>query len=167
MVVGTYSDCLVFPNCVFNSTVVWKNAKFTFFHQKILRQINYLVISLVTALLSRKFCKISVIFTQWTLSCTLWKLRSFPAPATIFSQKFRQINVLLKNLTINWFDGKSFEWQWISRFSTFWAAQYCTVWKKCSQWKSISSNQLLYLFSNFFSKSAAVTKFLSKCIAVW
>ena len=35
-----------------------------------------------------------------------------------FSQIFRQINVLLKNFTINWFDGKNFAWQWISRFST-------------------------------------------------
>ena len=35
-----------------------------------------------------------------------------------FPQKFRQINVLLKNFTINWFHGKKFVWQWISRFST-------------------------------------------------
>ena len=27
-----------------------------------------------------------------------------------FSQKFRQSNVLLKNFTINWFDGKKFVW---------------------------------------------------------
>ena len=47
-----------------------------------------------------------------------------------FSQKFRQINVLLKmNFTINWFDGKRIAWrrQWISRFSTL---TLCTV-RKC------------------------------------
>ena len=27
--------------------------------------------------------------------------------ATVFSQKFRQINGLLKNFTVNWFDGKN------------------------------------------------------------
>ena len=36
----------------------------------------------------------------------LWKLQNFTA--TIFPQKFRQINVLLKKFTINWFDGKNF-----------------------------------------------------------
>ena len=35
---------------------VWKNAKFTF-TEKIFRQINYLVISLVKPLLSRNFCQ--------------------------------------------------------------------------------------------------------------
>ena len=38
--------------------------------------------------------------------------------ATIFSQKFRQISILVKNFTINWFDGKKFVWQRIARFST-------------------------------------------------
>ena len=47
---------------------------------------------------------------------TLWKLRNFTA--TVFPQLFRQIKVLLKNFAVNWFDEKSFPWQWISRFST-------------------------------------------------
>ena len=59
-----------------------------------------------------------------TQHVTLWKFRNFIA--TVFSQKFRQINVLLKNITIHWFDGKKFAWQKISRFSTL---CYCTVWK--------------------------------------
>ena len=47
----------------------------------------------------------------------LWKLRNFTA--TVFSQNFRQINVLQKrNFIVNWFDGKKFTWQRISRFST-------------------------------------------------
>ena len=36
-------------------------------------------------------------------------LRNFTV--TDFSQKFRQINVLLKNLPINSFDGKKIAWQ--------------------------------------------------------
>ena len=35
-----------------------------------------------------------------------WKLQNVTAAATIFSQKIRQINVFLKNFTINWFDEK-------------------------------------------------------------
>ena len=35
---------------------------------------------------------------------TVWKLRNFTA--TVFSQIFRQINVLLKNFTVNQFDEK-------------------------------------------------------------
>ena len=34
--------------------------------------------------------------------CAVWKLRNF----TAILQNFRQINVLLKNFAINWFDGK-------------------------------------------------------------
>ena len=39
-----------------------------------------------------------------TLWDTLWKFLDFTA--TVYSQKFRLINVLLKNFTKNWFDGK-------------------------------------------------------------
>ena len=52
------------------------------------------------------------------LQFTLWKLQNFTA--TIFLQKFRQINVLLKKFTTSkliW--RKKIAWQWISRFSTF------------------------------------------------
>ena len=58
--------------------------------QKKIRQIKSLVLSLVKTLLSRIFC--------------LWKLFEFIA--TVFLQKFRQINVLQKNFTINSFDEK-------------------------------------------------------------
>ena len=47
---------------------------------------------------------------------TLWKLLNFIAK--VFSQKFRQINVLQKNFSMNWFDEKKMlGWQWISSFS--------------------------------------------------
>ena len=52
------------------------------------------------------------------LSAHTVEITEFYCHATVFSQKFRQINVLLKNFTVNWFDGKNFAWQWISRFST-------------------------------------------------
>ena len=56
------------------------------------------------------------IFSHKKPCSTVWKLRNFNA--TVFSQIFRQINVLLKNFTLNWFDEKKFTWQRISRFST-------------------------------------------------
>ena len=80
--------------------------------------------------------------------CTLWKLRNFTA--TVVTK------ILLKNFTINWFDGKKFALQWISRFSTLCAPQYR---KKLLSPKNISSN---HLFSNFFSKDVGFTKFLPK-----
>ena len=67
--------------------------------------------------------------SNWFL--ILWKFRNFTA--TVFSQKFRQINVLLKNFTINWFDGRKFAWQRISRFSTrcvpHWIVVQIRLWK--------------------------------------
>ena len=76
-------------------------------------------ISLVNMLLSRNFCQKRV----------QWKLRHFTD--MIFSQKFRQINVLLKNFTINWFDGRKFGWQWICRFSTLW---HTVMWRVNCMW---------------------------------
>ena len=64
--------------------------------------------------------KITVAETHYYYCGNFWIL----LPATVFSQKFRQINVLLKNSTINWFDGKKFEWPWISRFSTQWERRF-------------------------------------------
>ena len=47
---------------------------------------------------------------NFQLPATQWKLRNFVA--TVFSQIFRQINVLPKNFTVNQFDEKKkFEWQ--------------------------------------------------------
>ena len=46
----------------------------------------------------------------------LWKLQNFTA--TIFSQKFRQINFLPKKFTLNCFDGKKIAWQRFFCFST-------------------------------------------------
>jgi len=52
--------------------------------------------------------------------CTLWKIWNFSA--TISSQKFRQINFLLKHFTLSWFDEKIFAWQIIFRISTLCSA---------------------------------------------
>ena len=48
-----------FPHRVEAACTVWKNAKFTL-TEKIFRQINSLVISLVKSLFSRNFCQKSV-----------------------------------------------------------------------------------------------------------
>ena len=45
-----------------------------------------------------------------------------------FLQKFRQITILVKKCTINWFDGKKFAWQWISRLSTLCSANKNASW---------------------------------------
>ena len=45
----------------------------------------------------------------------------------VVSKKIRQINVLLKNFTINWFDEKNFAWQWILRFSTLCFSNFHTM----------------------------------------
>ena len=106
---------------------VWKNEKFSLTENNF-RQINYLVISWVKPLLTRNFSEKSVWETFYNFhTVTLWKLQNFTA--TIFSQKFRQINVLLNNFTINWFDGKRFAWQWISRFSTLWLCNLIIIWR--------------------------------------
>ena len=54
--------------------------------------------------------------------CKFWNYA-----AMVFSQKFRQSNVLLKNFTINWIWRKIIAWQWFSRFSTLCLAFW--LWK--------------------------------------
>ena len=93
---------------------VWKNEKFSL-TKKIFRQI-YSFYS-VKLLLSRNFCQncvgeISRIFHTVCYTHTMgtvWKSRNFTA--TIFSEKFRESNILLKNFTLNTFDEKKFAWQ--------------------------------------------------------
>ena len=80
--------------------------------KKEFRQINFLVIYLVKPLLSRNFCQKSV----------RENLRNFHT--VVILQKFRQINILQKKFTINWFDGKEFAWQIVSQFSTLWWGNY-------------------------------------------
>ena len=58
----------------------------------------------------------------------MWKLRNFTA--TIFLQNFRQINVFLKNFTVNQFDEKKNWWQWISRFSALCHVSFLFLHKK-------------------------------------
>ena len=88
----------------------------------------------------------------WNYHTVLWKFRNFTA--TIFSQKFRQINVWVKNFTINWFDGIKFSWQKISRFSTLWMPQ-------CH---SVEFTQFLY--HGFWKKNSVKTTSLVKSFTV-
>ena len=88
---------------------------------------------------------------------TVWKLRNFNA--TVFSHIFRQINVLLKNFTVNHFDEKKL-------YSSFLVFPQCivTVWKKekftltklfFRQINSLVTYLLKPLLSrNFFQKSS-------------
>ena len=70
--------------------------------------------------------------------------------ATVFSQIFRQIDVLPKNFAINWFDGKKFAWQWIFDFSTLHCAHSMEKWKiHFHDWKKISWNQQFSNSSTF------------------
>ena len=62
------------------------------------------------------------------------------------------MNKLLKS----WFDEKKIWWERISRFSSMRSVEKREI---LSHWKKISSN---HLFSNFFSKTIAFTKFLRK-----
>ena len=94
----------------FSTLWVWKNEKFCLNERKF-RAINSLKTFFLvkTLLLSRNFCQKSVRekirnFHTAAVVCTLWKSRNFTA--TVFTQNFRQINVLLKNFSIKWFDEK-------------------------------------------------------------
>ena len=94
-------------------------------------------------LISLKFCCIKCITMLELIQVhfTHWKFRNFTA--TVFSQKICQINVLLKNFTINCFDGKKFAWQWIFRFSTLCCGNYGN---------SLSCISISYFFDKKFVK---------------
>ena len=88
-------------------------------------------------------------------SVHVWKLQNFTA--IIFSQKFREINFLLKNFTLSWFDEKYFALA--VNFSFF-----HTVWEIHS-----------HLMEKYFVKSTLLFKklktmlsrnFCSKCVRV-
>ena len=86
------------------------------------------------------------IFTKKSINHnTVCKLRNFTA--TIFSQKFHEINFLLKNSDLSkliW--RKKFVWQWISRFSTI--CIRCTI-STSSKWKK---KWILVLLEKYFVK---------------
>ena len=122
-------------------SAVWINEKFTLI-KNIFRQINSLVTCLVKPLLSRNFYKnawerISVISTLCTAVL-----------CTIFSEKIREINVLLKNFNLNWFDEKKIAWQWISRFSTLCKVNLTTFCKS-----SVKSKRIIWLVKIDFTRN--------------
>ena len=113
-------------------------------------------------LIWRIFCEktVAVNFRNYhTVRTLLWKLWNFTV--TVFIQNFCQINVLLKNFTVNWFDEKICVAENLSFFHTLFRVAQC--WKKRNflSPKNISSNQL---FSKFFSKNVSFTKFLQKSV---
>ena len=78
---------------------------------------------LVKTLLSRKFCQQHV-RVNLAYCIILWKLRNFTA--TVFSQKFRKIDVLLLYFAINQFDGISL---WGREFLVFPHCVFVEKWK--------------------------------------
>ena len=68
--------------------------------------------------------------STYTSAYTLWKFRNFTA--TVFPQKFRQINVLLKEHYYKLIWQKKFAWQRISPFSTLWLT-------KCGNYENLLS----------------------------
>ena len=66
-----------------------------FYSHKKIRENNIQCNLILNVLISRNFCK---------EFANIHSVRNFTA--TVFSQKFRQINVLPKNFTENWFDEK-------------------------------------------------------------
>ena len=84
------------------------------FMAKIFREINSSYFFSQTVDFTEFFQKVSKLLH-------LRKLRNFTA--TIFSQKFRECNILLsKELYSKLIWRKKFAWQWIFRFSTLWCA---------------------------------------------
>jgi len=79
---------------------------------------------------------------------TVWKLRNFTA--TVISQIFRQINVLLKNFTLNWFDEKKL------RGSEFLVFPHCVA--QCGNCR----NSLSHFFHKNFVKAMVLLKKLLK-----
>ena len=133
------------------------------------------------SLFLRNFCKFSVKLMQnWTIIFLWFDENYFGVIAFLctfphhthsveitkfychsFSQKFRQINVLLKNvLSFKLIWRKRFAWQWISLFSTLhcatvWSLQnFCITWNLFREINYIVNSLLKKLFSrNFFKKS--------------
>ena len=121
---------------------VWKLLEFTLtFFGKNFVKVTHL---LNKELIWREKISVRVNFSFFhSLVHTLWKLQNFTA--MISPQKFRQINVLLKKFTIDWFDGKKFAWQWICRFSTLW----CTIYS----YTHFGVYEIFVLLENHFVKS--------------
>ena len=87
--------------------------------------------------------------------CTLWNLRNFIA--TVFSQKFRQINVLLKNCLYY----RKLSWRKIIAWhgSEFLVFPHCGVWKLQKSIHSVVICEIFSYattFSKIFVKSAII-----------
>ena len=97
----------------------------------------------IVKLISRNICQATNFLFFDTFHTTLWKLWNLTA--TILSQKLRQINFLLKNFTLSWFDEKIFTWQRIFRLSTLCTPIFINF------TKIISLNEL-FNFAGFMTK---------------
>ena len=118
---------------------------------------NFFIKTLFSQLLAKKYIRVNFRNFHTMVQCAqCGKLQTFTA--TVYSQKFRQINVLLKNFTISWFDGKKIAWLAVN-FSFFHTVTYC-MWRlhigTLSQFYYHSQKFSVKLFSmfrlNYFSK---------------
>ena len=102
--------------------------KFNLSHRKIFHQINYLVISLVNALLSRNFCQKRTRINFRNTVCV--------RKSTIkrdHTQKFPWNQVFSKFFGKRWFDGKNVAFSVktvIDRWSCFWRLFHKNSWKQ-------------------------------------
>ena len=106
---------------------LWKLQNFTL-TEKIFRQINHLVIIISSPILAKLY--FHEVFAKKEMRVNVRNFHTVLCGKILhtveitrfycqgFSQNFRQIIILQKNFTTNWFDGKKFAWQWIFYFST-------------------------------------------------
>jgi len=105
---------------------------YMYFHQKIYISSNHLLCYFHEIFAKKQWEKIFVIST---MMCTT---------ATIFSQKFRECNFLLKNLTPNLFDEK------MSHFSTLWNNSFIEYFRETTHFKTYIS-YIVFDITEFYS----------------
>ena len=132
-------------------STTWKLQRFT---EKKICQFNYIVISFVTMLLSRK-CLPKMCESKFLKfpHCVLFYL-------TIILQNFRETNFFYQNL-VTWFHEKN--WNGGKVPFTALCLTHCGNHRYLLSPKKNSSNQL---FGNFFSKNVTFTKFLQTIVRV-
>ena len=134
---------------IFGFAQCWKTKTLLIEKKYFMKWTTYLVISLVKQLLSQNFCQKNERVNFHNFHTTLWKLRNFTA--TVFSQKFRQINVLLKKLF----------YKLIWRKKITWRSEFLVFSTLCSTQCGKTKNSLPH---NFFPSNQFIVNFFSKTL---
>ena len=123
------------------------------FTDKILRETNLLQ-QLIWRKMVKNIATSGLLQTFVIYTLTVWKLRNFTA-VKVFSQKFRQINVLLKNFTIRLIWRKKIcKAENFSFFHTVAVAQYGNYQTFCNHFEINYVESTLTIFSNYCSNSS-------------